>query len=357
MVEEVPLEEGDLDMDELNYAEEDQQVLIDKPMLSKNWSEKFVHAPSYSGGKVTLCNTKGTRHLYGYDESTKSDDSLTPFILATCGGDLTLIDAIHGVKARTIREGCNGASKDDDEDESIDTDAIIAYALAPNDCDLITASRSNILRHYDISGSPSHSYAGVDGRGPAKIRKVLGRTGHDLPVSCIEFHCSGVFFATGSVDGNVKVWDLRGGYATHSFRYHAAGYSSTAGDRGGLRGSVTSLAWCPDVTKLWLAVGRDDGSVRIHDLRMSKEEEEEKKVELMDHVGPVKCMLWAASSGQSNSYDTFFTAGRDAVLNTWSICEEVCDTTTKKKKKRSNSGDGAGEEMSLYHIDFLYSLL
>ena len=36
---------------------------------------------------------------------------------ATSGeGDLTLIDALHGIKARTIREGCS-SSKDADDDE------------------------------------------------------------------------------------------------------------------------------------------------------------------------------------------------------------------------------------------------
>ena len=29
--------------------------------------------------------------------------NLVPFFLAPCAGDLTLIDALHGIKARTIR--------------------------------------------------------------------------------------------------------------------------------------------------------------------------------------------------------------------------------------------------------------
>jgi U3 small nucleolar RNA-associated protein 13 len=314
-----------------------------KPTLSKSWTEQSAHAPSYSGGKVTLCHTKGTRNLYGISDDTSNQEiSLTPFILAPCGGDLTLIDAIHGVKARTIREGCARSSRGEDpeeEDESIDTDAIVAYALAPNDYDLVTASRNNILRHYDISGSPSFSYSGTDGRGPAKVKKVLGRSGHDLPISCMEFHCSGIFFATGSVDGNVKVWDLRGGYATHSFRYHAPGYSTNMAGRGGLRGSVTCLNWCPDVTKLWLGVGRDDGSIRVHDLRIKEEEERDDLVEMTDHVGAVTCMVWGNSSNKSSDFDIFFTAGRDAVVNTWAIVEEEQTRSGQRKKKKKELGE------------------
>jgi WD40 repeat protein len=327
-----------------------------KPTVSKSWSELSSHAPSYTGGKVTLCHTKGTKNLYGYEESNDNgilEENVTEkqvFLLAPCAGDLSIIDAVRGIKVRTIREGCstsfNGDNDQEDEDESVDTDAIVAYALAPNDCDLITADRNNILRHYDISGSPSHSYLGADGKGPAKVRRVIGRSGHDLPISCMEFHCSGIFFATGSIDGNVKVWDLRGGYATHSFRYHAPGY--TIGSRGGLRGSVTSLAWCPDITKLWLGVGRDDGTVRVHDLRVEKEDLEG-IVEITDHVGAVTCMLWANGKGGSKGFDTFFTSGRDEVINTWNIETVPRDTSsaivrTNKKKKGQKSDKIEGKQ-------------
>ena len=339
IVESFPVDEEDITMD---VVEESEKV-NEKPTLSKSWTEQSAHAPSYSGGKVTLCHTKGTRNLYGHSDNEENDsNTAVPFLLAPCAGDLTLIDAVHGIKARTIREGCASSSDvDDEEDESIDNDAIVAYALAPNDSDLITASRNNILRHYDISGSPSHSYSGADGRGPAKVRKILGRSGHELPITSIEFHCSGIFFATGSVDGNVKVWDLRGGYATHSFRYHAPGYSTNMAGRGGLRGSITCLDWCPDMTKLWLGVGRDDGSVRVHDLRV-KEDGGEDIIELTDHVGAVTCMVWASSNGKGNEFDTFFSAGRDAVVNTWSIQEEERSNnlTQSKKKKKNASGEG-----------------
>lgn len=366
IVESFPVEDEEMlqEEEETNGVQENT-----KPTLSKSWTEQSAHAPSYSGGKVTLCNTKGTRNLYGYEddedgvkmegEGSESESApgsgagqnynQTPFLLAPCDGDLTLIDAIRGIKARTIRKGCaqvkglGGDDYDEEyEDESLDADAIVAYALAPNDSDLITAGRNNILRHYDISGSPSHSYSGADGRGPAKVRKVLGRSGHELPINCIEFHCSGIFFATGSVDGNAKVWDLRGGYATHSFRFHAPGYSSNMGGRGGLRGSITSINWCPDVTKLWLGVGRDDGSVRVHDLR--NKDEGDDIVEMTDHVGAVTCMVWASGNGRSNGFDTFFTAGRDAVVNTWNIAEEERDNVSRSKKKKKNEPSSEGKE-------------
>ena len=343
----------------MNEEKEISAVSTTKPKLSKSWSEISSHTPSYTGGKVTICNTKGTKNLYGYsnesihegDNAKDHEEKKIPFLIAPCGGDLTIIDMICGVKIRSIREGCTsavGGDQTDGDDQSMDNDAIIAYALSPNDCDLIAAERNNILRHYDISGSPSYSYLGVDGKGPAKVRKVLGKSGHELPISNIEFHCSGIFFATGSIDGNVKVWDLRGGYATHSFRYHAPGY--TIGSRGGLRGSVSSLAWCPDITKLWLGVGRDDGTVRIHDLRVENEDSDN-IIEMTDHVGVITSMLWAKSKG-ANDFDTFFSCGRDEVINTWRI-----ETTSKvlsnsaarsKKKKREQHGEALDGKLNLF---------
>lgn len=308
----------------------DVNIQKSKPTLSKHWTEVSAHSPSYSGGKVTLCQTKGIKNLYGYEE----EDKRYTFIIAPCAGDLSIIDAAKGIKVRTIREGCSentALSKDESDDsDAPDSDAIVAYALAPNDYDLITAGRNNIIRHYDISGSPGISYIGADGKGPAKVRRVLGRSGHDLPITCIEFHCSGIFFATGSIDGNAKVWDLRGGYITHSYRYNSPGYS--IGSRGGLRGGVTALGWCPDLTKLWLGVGRDDGTLRVHDLRIEKEEEDH-VVEMVDHVGAITCMVWAKMRA-SNRFDTFFTAGRDEVINLWSIEEIPQHSLVSKAKKK-----------------------
>lgn len=341
--------------------------------LSKSWALLSAHTPSYSGGKVVSCTGKGIGSLYGLyqartdeEEGAISTDKTTPFILAPCGGDLSIIDSDRGIKIRTIRNGYAGATvtmnslnkdednqDDDDENEFIDTEAIMSFALAPNDMDLVTSCRNNILRHYDLSSSPTDAnISSSDGKGSHPVKKVLGKSGHQLPISHIEFHCSGIFFATGSVDGNVKIWDLRGGYATHSFRYHSRRFSF--GDRGGLRGSVTSLAWYPDITKLWLTVGREDGSIRIHDLReeqikssdsikydgMSKDPTSIMSTkELIDHDAPVTCMLWAKKPSTDEGFDTFLSTGRDSVINVWSMEEKIIKSKGRSEKKRKKTND------------------
>ena len=44
---------------------------------------------------------------------------------------------------------------------------------------------------------------------------------HKLPVSDMAIDASGGFVATASADRSVKVWDLQGGFCTHSFTGHS----------------------------------------------------------------------------------------------------------------------------------------
>ena len=74
----------------------------------------------------------------------------------------------------------------------------------------------------------------------------------------------------------------------------------------------SALTWCPHITQLWLAVARDDGSVAVHDLR-AQSDDDGAVFQLMDHVGAVTSVAW------NDTMDFFFTAGRDSVINTWSI--------------------------------------
>lgn len=348
---------------------DDETRLNAAPSISKSWAVSSAHVPSYTGGKVVLCHGRGAKNLYGRKSSKvergvgndanqeMSDMSAnenevgeqggqeerSPFLLAPCGGDLSLVDAAKGVMARTIRTGCSttaaGTSDgsylmaDDDDDGSLSRDAVTAYTLAPNDMDLVVCSRDSILRQYDLSGS-SGSFGGVNGEGPAKVRRTIGRSGHDLPVTHMEFHCSGIFFATGSVEGLVKVWDLRGGYATHSFR--------SSGGMGGRSSAVSSIAWHPDASQLIIAIGRDDGSIALHDLR--SESAEVPLVAMSDHVSAVTCMVWVGKDR-----GLFITAGRDAIINTWSVeVENVSsrhgDEGSRRKQKRQKQVKNQGVE-------------
>jgi U3 small nucleolar RNA-associated protein 13 len=83
-----------------------------------------------------------------------------------------------------------------------------------------------------------------------------------------------------------------------------------------------------------LAIGREDGSISIHDLMVSRDKKANNVplAVLRDHVSAVTCVSWAESGG------LFFSSGRDSVINTWLISEEEEVVPPRKKKKSQDGG-------------------
>ena len=329
-------------------AEMEQHKVLPSVVISNAWGEKTAHTTSYDGGKIVMCSGFGAKNLYGYpikkveegdnpnDDKESNSDECTPFLAAMCNGDVALIDAAHGIKVRTLRAGFSTTAAAEvaylnemEEDyEHVDPDGITMFALSSDDCDIVTASRNTVLRHYDISGEVGVSYKGEDGKGPAIMRKTFGKS-HRLPVKCMEFHKSGVFFATGSVDGTAKVWDMRGGFATHAFQPKCR-QSGPA--------EITALSWAPGIDKLMLAAGTKSGSISLFDLNDSTH-----VIHLSEHVSTVTCMKWTLQG------DFFFTAGRDSVINMWSV-KEKSKERPKKKSRQSKHEDQ--NEMRKPHLAY-----
>jgi U3 small nucleolar RNA-associated protein 13 len=305
-------DEVEMDVQQELHQEERNKTLA-PATLSKSWSVASAHVPTYTGGKVTHCHSNGLHTPNG---------ETVEFLLLPVAGDLALVDAHRGIKIRTLRQGVDGIVVDDeDEDDGIDADAITSYALSGNDEVLLTVSQNHLIRQYNLMGASSWNESK-----PAPIEKTWGRTGHALPVTHMEFHKSNVFVATGSVDGTVRIWDVRGGYVTHVFR------PMQGVDSGGMH-AISSISWKQDATQLVLAIGREDGSIVIHDLR-----EDDNVIVLRDHVSAVTCMEWSLRDEQQ---DVFVSAGRDAVLNTWQIVKVAKKKKKSRKKKRQEDEGGA----------------
>ena len=318
-------------------ADEDEGGTINKHQeiatLSKSWKKQTVHSTIYNGGKVVICHGDGLK-----TNLEDSSDVKVKFLAAMYNGDVAIIDANRGVKLCTIRKGLEFDDIDDDNDDDndivndnsilSDPDAIVCFALCANDLELVTASRSGIIRHYDIQHALIAESEGI------KLRRTIGRA-HKLPMRCMEFYhpvdlaavadidmaqaqgsMLSTFLATGSVDGQVKVWDIHRGYATHAFNFNKG---------------ISCLRWKlplpTDNTQhfsLVLAAGCDDGVLRVFDLNdrstinpRSGKVNTTVLLDVKDHSNaPVTCICWPNSSA-AKSADLLISAGRDEVLHVY----------------------------------------
>ena len=348
------------------------QATMVAPTLSKSWSVASAHVPIFTGGKVVPCHVqsdKGHRNEKESNESGASNISI-PCLLLPVNGDIAVVDAQRGIKLGSVRAGTSGSlynhNDDDDDDDGLDGDAITAYALSANQKILMTCTQNHLVRQYschvtttsteknakksdnDAPDEATQSTANANATEKSvisvQLQKTWGKSGHSLPVTNMEFHSSGVFVASASVDGSVRIWDVRGGHVTHIFRPLAGGSGGGSG-----RLSVTAIRWLDDIAHLVIAIGRDDGSIAIHDLR---DQDMKHVVVLRDHLSAVTCMDWWWK-GNTNLNDTqelqqggssniiypsmFVTTSRDAVLNFWSIDQSSAKRTKSKKAKNTKS--------------------
>jgi len=344
--------------------------------LSKSWTVGSAHVPTFTGGKVT---------------HSQSQSQSSPFLLLPVHGDLAIVDSLKGVKLGTVRRGCgNGNNNNDDEnrnytvtdsdgdvdlideeEDGVDQEGITSYALAHTNHSIVTCSRNNMLQQYSISQhhriddgetnpdeatNPTTIQKGTTTTLKVQVVHTWGRSGHTLPVTVMSYHDSDIFVATGSVDSTVRIWDVRGRFVTHVFRpIRNTGNGSSASS--GRIGGISSLQWKPGTEQLIIAIGRDDGSIAIHNLRDPLEEQLNRVILLQDHLSAVTCMDWWShpsppspsstttttmnnnNEDEKNTSEFFITTGRDSILNLWRMVvvddnDDENDTNNKKKRKQ-----------------------
>ncbi|KAK9461368.1 WD40-repeat-containing domain protein [Lipomyces oligophaga] len=164
-----------------------------------------------------------------------------------------------------------------------DSESVTTLALSPDGRFLVVCSRSLQMKIYELN--------------LPEVRLVKSIKAHEGPVIVLSIDSTSTLVASGGADGVVKVWDLAGGFNTHTLRGHTGVISALR--IFGQRGS----------TKWVLASGSDDTQVRIWDLVKRKCTA---VLEDGGHVSVVRGLDFNVDGS------LLISGGRDKVINVWS---------------------------------------
>jgi len=83
---------------------------------------------------------------------------------------------------------------------------------------------------------------------------VRSLAGHRSSCTAVEFHPFGEFFASGSSDTDLKIWDIKKKGCIHTYKGH--------------RGAIKIIRFTPDGR--WIVTGGEDNIVKVWDLTAGK---------------------------------------------------------------------------------------
>lgn len=189
--------------------------------------------------------------------------------------------------------------------------------VTPTASHLVICSRSLSMRIFSLNRS-EESHLSIQ---PQLLRRLKP---HTSPVVTTAIDSTGTLFATGCADGTIKVWDIRGGYVTHTFHGHGGVVSALhffeisaenqdnelsekkkkkrkngddAMDDADNRTSMSGYR---------LASGSEDGKVRIWDLLKRKS-----VASLDSHVSVVRSLSYTTTE------NAVLSASRDKTIIVW----------------------------------------
>ncbi|ODQ64403.1 WD40 repeat-like protein [Nadsonia fulvescens var. elongata DSM 6958] len=214
-------------------------------LLKTSFSPTAIE-PFYTGGKVSL-----------------ADDGKT---LATSLGEQVIVTDLETGEQLFRIKG--------------DTEIITTLEISPDARYLVTCSRSLQMKVYDLTDD-------------AKLLRSV--KAHEAPTIVMTIDATSSLIATGGAEGSVKVWDIEGGFVTHTFKGH-----------GGIISALRFFGQRGSTNDWKLASGADDCKVRIWDLVKRK-----CAAVLDSHVSVIRGLDWSVDG------KTLISGGRDKVVNVW----------------------------------------
>jgi len=166
--------------------------------LSKVWKVHRFSNPFYGGGKVEVPLSESR-------------------IVCLFEGNVSIVDldGTKGTKSRSLLP-----------EKEAEANPVVCFCCHPTKEEIVVATQKSVLHHYSFAteeGGDARSSSGSssksDSTDPIAICMRTIKAGN-MPILCMALDPSGTLLATGSADRSVKVWDLAGGFCTHSFKEH-----------------------------------------------------------------------------------------------------------------------------------------
>lgn len=253
------------------------------------------------GFKTTFEASKTIEPIYTGGEISSGHNAGGSLIATCVDEDVLLVDVRTG-KVLCRIEG--------------DGETVTSLCLASQASHLVVCSRSLSLRIFSL----------VPGEDARTISANLTRSlkPHNTPVVSSAIDATGSLLATGGSDGTIKVWDIRGGYVSHTFHGHGGVVSvlkffeasssnpieQPAPKIGQKRKSrdpeQMELIQSSSAQPIFLASGGEDGKIRVWNLATRK------SVAVLDsHVSVVRSLDY------SQQQQLLMSASRDRTLIFW----------------------------------------
>ena len=220
-------------------------------------------------------------------------------LLATCVEEDVLIVDVRTAKVLARIEG--------------DGEPVTSLCLAPTANHLAIASRSLSLRIFALTP--------VEGSQTIVANFLRTFKPHTTPVVSSAIDATGSLLATGGAEGQVKVWDIRGGYVSHTFHGHGSVVSTLEffqsksanlenGQKSRKRksrdGDEMDVDEPSSAQQIYLASGDEDGKIRIWNLAARK------SIAALDsHVSVVRSLKF------SEEQQLLLSASRDRTIMLW----------------------------------------
>ncbi|KAL4921281.1 small nucleolar ribonucleoprotein complex subunit [Aspergillus aurantiobrunneus] len=205
-----------------------------------------------------------------------------------------------------------------------DGEVITSLAITPSASHVILCSRSMSMRIYSLTPHDDTSRT-------FETKLVRSLKPHTAPVVTTATDPTNTLLATGAADGSIKVWDIRGGYITHSFHGHGGvvtalcffqsplaendGKPSSKKKKNSKRDSGDADEDMMDIDlssnstgAFRLASGSEEGKVRVWDLNKRKS-----IASLDSHVSVVRGLSYSPTE------NSLLSAGRDKTVIVWDM--------------------------------------